>query len=262
VTHSSRYISFYYRSFIQPNFGTQRSPKTTTVTPRLFFTSDNGPEAIKLTPLELMDPEYIHIQDAGAAVLRAYDDVLMMLEGDCAGDIRLQNGLAAAVAGLSAKDFSDLFEDEKKSYRLRFVHTPIHRQLAPDLIIYIGVPRARQDKLATSGRIQFNEAVQDSEFYPWDDIVWEKRELPPTAWSWVARSLYPQAQFIFVAGVFVTWPVHWSQQSDQSEDSSRKLALSINKLLIQLRVTLYHELAHYLRNLVCLFLLPVDINSL
>ena len=234
-------------------------PITPPITPKLFFTRDNGPEAIKLIPLELMDPEYARIQGAGEAILRAYDDMLQMLEGDCVGDIRLQNGLAAAVAGLSAREFSALSKDEKASHRLRFVRTPIHRQLAPHLIIYIGVPPQYQNKPATSARIQFEEVVEGSEFDPWDDL-WEKRKLPLTsAWG---RSLYPQAQFVFLAGAFVTWPMHWSQQSDQSEDSTRDLALSVNKLLTLLKITLYHELAHYFRNLVCLFLLSVDLDSL
>lgn len=111
-----------------------------------------------------MDPECVV---AGTAVLRAYDEMLMMLEGDDVGDIRLQNGLAAAVAGLSAQEYSALSEDEKSSHRSHFVSSPVHRRLAPHIIIYIGVPPEHQEKPATTGRIQFDTAIQDFEFHPW-----------------------------------------------------------------------------------------------
>ena len=207
--------------------------------------------------MDCSDP-HMYLRPAGAAVLKAYDDLLMMLEGNCVGDIRLQNGLAAAVAGLSAKEFSELPDVTKESHRVRFVRDPIHRQLAPDLILYIGVPPPQHvDKPASSGRITFEETLQDSEFKLWHDL-WEEAKVSPTAWGWVVRSLKPQAQIIFLSGLFVTWPTHWSQQS---EDSPHKLKTLVHNLTIYLKVTLYHEFAHHLRNLVYLFLFSVDLGS-
>ena len=57
------------------------------ITLKLFFTTDNGPDAIKLTELELMDCSDPHkyLRPAGTAVLKAYDELLMMLEGRALG---------------------------------------------------------------------------------------------------------------------------------------------------------------------------------
>lgn len=108
-----------------------------TVGPHLFFTNDPGPNAITLTRLELMEDQ--HLQQAGKSILDAYNELLTMLKGDCEGDQRLQNGLAAAVAGLSQHEFSNLSEDIQGSHRDKFVRGPIHQQLAPHLIVYLGL---------------------------------------------------------------------------------------------------------------------------
>ena len=74
----------------------------------------------------------------------------------------------------------------------------------------------------------------------------------------VTRSLNSLAQFVFFTGVFVIWVTHWSQQSDNSKSEdlshhSHRLASSVDKLLVHLKITLYHELAH-LRTLVRLYI--------
>jgi hypothetical protein len=184
-------------------------------------------------------------------VVFAYDELLKMLKGGYPGDIRLQNGLAAAAAGLSAGEFFDLPEETKESHRRRFVRGPLHRQLAPNLIIYLGSPPISQDKPATSGRIQYqNKVVQQSEFYTWD-AIWDLQDASPTALGWITRSLDPQAHFIFLSVVFVAGPLRWFQESLLDSMSYR------STLLRHLKITLYHELAHYLRNLVCQFVLSV-----
>lgn len=166
-----------------------------------------------------------------------------MLEGDRVGDLRLQNGLAAAVAGLSAREFFDLPEKTKESHRRRFVHMPIHQQLSPHLIIYLGSPATNQDKPAKSGQIQSHK-----EFYPWD-AMWDSQDISPTTWDWMTSSLDPQAHFIFLSATFVTWPTHWFRESPVNFASYK------STLLLHLKITLYHEFAHYLQNLVCQFVL-------
>jgi len=58
-----------------------------------------------------------HLQQAGKLILYAYSELLLMLKGDCDGDQCLQNGLVAAVAGLSQHKFSNLSEDLQASHR-------------------------------------------------------------------------------------------------------------------------------------------------
>jgi hypothetical protein len=216
--------------------------------PQLFFTSDNGPNPATLTRLERVTTEHDYFRDAGISVLFAYDDLLTMLEGDNVGDLRLQNGLAAAVAGLSAREFSELSMEMQESHRRRFVRAPLHQQLVPDLAIYLGASYASQDKLATSERIQFGEIVQELESYPWNAIRDEER--PPTAWDSATRSMNRQARYLlFLSGIFVAWPTRWLKESPLD------FATSKSKLLLHLKVTLYHQLAYHLRNLVCLFIL-------
>lgn len=160
------------------------------------------------------------------------------------GDLRLQDGLAAAVAGLSVQEFLDLPEDTKESHRERFVRLPIHRQLAPNLIVYIGAPAPNQQKPATSGQIHFREElVPVSDFFSWHQ-TWDLQDVSPTALGWMTRSLDPQAHFIFLSGIFAAWPSRWRKEplSDQGYYESI--------LILHLKITLYHELAHYLRNLV------------
>jgi len=107
-----------------------------TVGPHLFFTQDPGPNAVTLTRLELTNDD--HLRQAGASILHAYSELLGMLKGDSGGDLRLQNGLAAAVTGLSCQEFSNLSENTQESHRNRFVRGPIHQELAPHLIVYLG----------------------------------------------------------------------------------------------------------------------------
>jgi len=100
-----------------------------------------------------MTTEDDYLRDTGKSVLFAYNDLLMTLAGDHVGDLRLQNGLAAAVAGLSAREFSKLSAEMQESHRRRFVRTPL-LHLAPDLTIYIGASYTNQDKPATSERVK------------------------------------------------------------------------------------------------------------
>ena len=75
--------------------------------------------------------------------------------------------------------------------------------------------------------------------------MWDKEDISPTAWGWVTRSLSPQAHFIFLSGAFIAWPTRWKKESPI------KSATYQSTLLLYSKITLYHELAHHLRTLVC-----------
>jgi hypothetical protein len=219
--------------------------------PRIFITNGNGPGPVTLTQLDLMtsEPELKH---TGESMLLAYNELLVRLEGTQVGDHRLQNGLAAAVAGLSAKEFSDLPEDIQESHRMNFVRSPIHQQLAPDLIIYLGSPPPNVNMPATVGQILFADEPVESDLRPRDPL-WEDRNKSPTAWGWTATS---HSHFIFLSGIFAAWPEPWSQEPLLIAKKYK------STLLLYLKIALYHELAHHLRSLVSQFVLSVDFDSL
>ena len=138
-----------------------------------------------------------YLRNTGESILLAYNELLVMLGGNQAGDHRLQNGLAAAVAGLSAREFSSLPGDMKESHRRNFVRSPIHQQLAPGLIIYLGSPLPNEDKPATIEQIRSTDELIKSDNYPWD-LIWKDGDTSPTALGWTARSLTPQSHFAYL----------------------------------------------------------------
>jgi hypothetical protein len=56
-----------------------------------------------------------------------------------------------------------------------FVCPPIHKQLAPDLVIYMGSPPPNNSmlRLATVGQIQFAEEKVEADFY----LTWDERRI-------------------------------------------------------------------------------------
>jgi len=210
------------------------------VSPQLYYTNDHGPDNVTLTPLRADDPEPYMGQMADE-ILYAYGELLRMLEENTPGSIRLQCGLAAAAAGLSVSEFFALSKKDQDYHRTKFVKVPLHHQLAPSLILYLG-PKQNSKTPSASGRLSFNEKA-DLEFWPWHSS-WEEDSKSFTAWRWSTRTLFPQHLFIFLSGAFLAWPNRW--KSERHQTHFKRL------LQIFLKITIYHELAHQLQNLVCI----------
>jgi len=134
---------------------------------------------------------------------------------------------------------------------MNFVRSPIHQQLAPDLVIYLGSPPPNVNMPAIVGQIRFSDEPVESDLRPWDPL-WGDRDTSPTARGWTARSMTPHSQFIFLSGIFSAWPERWSQEPLLLATKYK------STLLLYLKITLYHELAHHLRSLVSQFVLSVD----
>ena len=75
--------------------------------------------------------------------------------------------------------------------------------------------------------------------------MWDQQDTSPTSLGWVTRSLAPQAHFIFLSGAFIAWPTRWNRIPLVKSSAYR------STLLLYSKITLYHELAHHLRSLVC-----------
>jgi hypothetical protein len=85
-------------------------------TPHLFFILDNGPNTVKLMQLGLISD--CNLQKTGGSILYVYNKLLKILKGPHVGSLHLQNELAAAVTGLSIKEFFELPKNEQESHRI------------------------------------------------------------------------------------------------------------------------------------------------
>ena len=130
-----------------------------------------------------MKSEDDYFRDAGKSMLFAYNDLLLMLEGDQVGDLRLQNGLAAAVAGISSPSYLRKCKSLTGGTSFAHLFTDSWHQTLSYILAHL-----TQTKISLRHRGEFNSMK------------------PFKNWNFIPGTLYGMKRCLQLVGA--GWPAH------------------------------------------------------